>query len=229
LDLQKIATSNAISQLQIEEETRLNPELECAFNPYTKNLLVRNAGDAPAFMIYMKTSVVCVSSNVALDLDYYRNGPGTTFPAIGKKLTLEPGEQGEVDSLLVPDMNRLMEFWNRFGDDVLVRIFVEYERPAPSYRRYSGYFNFVFDPLEERLVTEEENPTIQEIVNRYNAIPRPQQYPVRYIPNNPTNHWDVWSDWKGGVEKGGVMAMSGKLPSSTNSITIIRGAWTKHH
>jgi hypothetical protein len=30
LELQKIATSNAIHQIDIEEETRLNPELECA-------------------------------------------------------------------------------------------------------------------------------------------------------------------------------------------------------
>src|SRR5438876_745814 len=42
LELQKIATSNAMHQIQIEEETRLNPELECAYDPYKQSFVIRN-------------------------------------------------------------------------------------------------------------------------------------------------------------------------------------------
>src|SRR5438045_6697805 len=68
LELQKVATSNAISQLQIEEETRLNPELECAYNPYGGVFAVRNVGTKAAENIFLQTTVFSVSSNQVLQL-----------------------------------------------------------------------------------------------------------------------------------------------------------------
>jgi hypothetical protein len=42
LELQKVATSNAIHQIEIEEETRLNPELECAYDRDDKTFILWN-------------------------------------------------------------------------------------------------------------------------------------------------------------------------------------------
>jgi hypothetical protein len=196
LELQKVTTSNAISQLQIEEETRLNPELECAYDPINEGFILRNVGEAPAANIYLKTFVVCVTSNQVLELENFQK---TNFigPSLGKKTSLLPGEHGDVDEGHVPDMERLREFWNRFGDDVLVRFYVEYERSEPTYHRYSGYFNFLFN--YPHLLTEEESPSVNEAVHLFNSVPHEQQYPVIYKGKDATNEWDVWSDWKHGI------------------------------
>ena len=74
LELQKIATSYAIRQLQIEEETRKNPELECAYSYghiFTNyGFVLRNIGNAPATNVYLRVSAACVTSNLVYTLEY---------------------------------------------------------------------------------------------------------------------------------------------------------------
>jgi hypothetical protein len=224
LELQKLATSNVLHQIQIEEETRLNPDLECAYNPHSNHFVVRNAGTAPATTIYLaKTIVACVQSNQVLDFaDFRKDGPGIQFPSLVGKQILQPGEQADAAQVYVPDGDRLTEFWRRTGDYLLVRVYIEYERPAPAYRRYSGYFNFLFEPVAQRLVTAEENPSIREIVARYNSMPRAQHHPVLYRGGQ----WDIWSNWTLGTDNGGVVA--GTIGSGSNAVPVLRGGWTKH-
>ena len=100
LELQKVATSNAISQLQIEEETRLNPELECSYNWVGKIFLFRNVGTMPAENIFLQTRVFCVRSNDVLQLTPIRSNSGTILPPLEKPFLL-PGEIANANQVYV--------------------------------------------------------------------------------------------------------------------------------
>src|SRR5258707_11546119 len=128
LELQKLVTSNALRQLDIEEKTRLHPDLACAYDSINKLFVLHNGGSAPATNIFLTTSVLCVTSNQAVDFQGPHLGTGFSFPCLSSnKNSLLPGEQSYIAAFFTPEMGALREIWNEFGDDVLVRIRIDYE------------------------------------------------------------------------------------------------------
>jgi hypothetical protein len=192
-------------------------------------------GNAPAVNIYLRTIVECVSSNQIFFLFKYNpaiSAPEelrTKNPALVGKTVLLPGEHAKADEIYFPDMGWLNEFYARFGDDVLVRVYVIYERSGPAYHRNSGYFNFLFN-TPNRLLTEEERPSIHKILERYNSIPRSERFALYWNPGRPMNEWMLMKQGKFGewpdmpdVDFGGFSRSSG------SNIFVLQESWAKHH
>lgn len=226
LELQKIATSNAIQQLQIEEETRKNPELECAYSyghiVTNYGFVLRNVGNAPATNVYLRVSAACVTSNSVYTLEYCRVPIGNGMAPLVGKLMLTPGEQADVQDLYVPNIEWLQEVMIKYKGDILVRLYAEYERPAPNYRRYSGYFNFVFDRAIWGLQAAEGSPRVQQALERYNSISPSQRFEIwSPISRTRTNVWEVMDSIFGRDVAG--------MQSDNGSGSIKSLNWTKHN
>lgn len=220
LELQKIATSNAIHQLEIEEQTRLNPELECGYKygPFSTNygFVLRNVGSAQATNIYLRVSAACVTSNSVYALETTRVPIGSGVAPLVDKIVLAPGEQAAVQDLYFPNLDWLEAVRSKYDGDVLVRLYVEYERPQPIFRRYAGYFNFVFAQTPLGLKTAENSPRLQSILERYNSIPRTQRFSI-WSPIHFTNHWEIMTSNHGGVDMDNeTMAMKSLIWSKHN-------------
>ena len=228
LELQKVATSNAISQLEIEQETRLNPELECAYNWVGKVFVFRNVGSMAAENIFLQTRVFSVRSNAVLQLTPISSHTGTIFPPLEKPVLL-PGEVANANQVYVPDTQRIAEFWKEYKGEILVRIYVEYERIKPAYHRYSGFYYFTMNSDSESLIqnldiyrrflTEQEKPLAQKILEEFNSMPRDQYKTIAYF--GTTNMQEVRS----GFGEDGVDSV---IRGTTNSAVVI-GSWSKHH
>jgi hypothetical protein len=230
LELQKIATSNAISQLQIEEETRLNPELECAYNPYGGDFVIRNVGTMAAENIFLQTKVFSVLSNEVLELTPISRSTGTILPPLEKSILL-PGEIAKANQVYVPDTQEMAAFWGKFGGEILVRVYVTYERSKPAYHRYSGFFNFTLSGTPKfdadarvaksflMLLTEEEKPMMQKTLEQFNAMPRDQFKTVAWFGTNDMG------EMPSGPGDFGV----GSIVGATSNGVFILGSWAKHH
>ena len=228
LDLQKVATANAISQLKIEEETRLNPELECTYNSYGGDFVIRNVGTASAENIFLQTAVFSVRSNDVLQLTPIRAESGTILPPLGKQILL-PGETSTANKVYVPDTQRVAEFWNKFGGEILVRLYIAYERAKPTYHRYSGFYDFTMNSTSElaiqdqnefrKLLTEEEKPLLQKTLDQFSAMPRSQFKTIAYCGSNNMQEMPF------GFSDFGVNSLVG---ASSNGVFIL-GSWAKHH
>jgi hypothetical protein len=196
LELQKIATSNAIQQLQIEVETRKNPELECAYNlgqAFTNyGFVLRNVGNASATNIYLRVSASCITSNSVYTLEFCRIPMGDGIAPLVGKFQLAPGDRADVQDLYVPNVNWLEDVMLKYNSDILVRLYVEYEKPNPNYRRYSGCFNFVYSRnwFPGYLQTSEESPRVSQVLERFNSIPSSQRFMI-WSPIHRTNVWEV--------------------------------------
>jgi hypothetical protein len=228
LELQKITTSNELQQLQIEEETRLNPELECAYNPYYNNFLIRNVGTMPAENIFIQTMVFCVSSNGVFQLVPISAGTGTILPPLDKRILI-PGEAGTANQIYSPDAQWVTQFWEKYGGEILVRVYVVYERTKPTYNRYSGFFNFTMNPNPgvaspypkgyQKLFTEEEKPLIQNTLEQFNATPSDRFKIIAYFGSNEMK------EIPRGIEDQGINAIYG----ATSNSAFIWGSWAKQH
>lgn len=227
LELQKVATSNAISQLQIEEETRLNPELECGYNPFGSIFIFRNVGTMPAENIFLRTTVFCVCSNEVLGLTPISSESGTIIPPLDKRIVL-PGEIANANKIYSPDSQWVEELWKKYGGEILVRIYVTYERSKPTYNRYSGYYYFTMNSTAEigaqsqkcyqMFLTEEESPLIKNTLAQFNAMPRDRFKMVAYWGSTNMQEFPF------GPGDFGVNAM---YTGNTNG--AILGSWAKHH
>jgi hypothetical protein len=212
--------------LKIEQETRLNPELECSYNWASSGFIFRNIGDAAAQVMFLETSVYCVQSNEVLKLTPIRSSSGSITPPLNKFI-LNPGETANALDIYVPDMNWVTAFWKKYGGDLLIRVYVEFDRASPMYRRYSGYYNFSLDqdallfPSDTpkgmfRLLTEEENPYLLITLDKFNSIPANQFYMVVYYDN---------------MKKYLLFGQRGinNIVSMTTNGTFVIGSWAKLH
>ena len=231
LELQRISTSNAVQQLKVEQETRLHPELECG-NMLDEsrsprggfNFALRNVGTAPATNINMRTFVICVTSNRAVHLltNQQSRFRGIAPALSHRKTDLLPGEQANADGIFRLDAIALSEFENKFRGDVIVRIYVEYERTGTTYHRYSGHFNFLYNSygmFRNMLETEEQRPSIQQILENYSSMPASERDEALYFIDDKT----LTGTWR-------------MMPGFGESETAIGGReretpsnWTKHH
>jgi hypothetical protein len=228
LELQKIATSNAIHQIEIEEETRLNPELECAYDWADDVFLFRNVGTIAAKDIFLYTAVYSVHSSEVMQLYPFRRDSGSILPPLEKEV-LSPGETAKARQIYSPDKQWVTEFWGKYGGEILVRVFVEYNGAKSGYHRYSGYFNFTMNstaefaaqvPTQARFLTEEEKPSLQKTIEQFNATPRNQFKAVA---------------WFGGTNGMAVLPFD-TIDYGVNPIVSMRsngvfviGSWAKHH
>lgn len=224
LELQKVATSNAIQQLQIEVETRKNPELECAFycgQAFTNyGFVLRNVGNAAATNIYLRVSVACVTSNSVYTLQFFnRSSSSGENPLVGK-LFLNPGDQAAVQDFYVPVRDWLEETMLHYSGDVLVRLYVEYERPSPNFRRYSGCFVFIYDRPGLKLQAGAETPRLQQALDRFSSIPPANRFLIAG-PADRTNPWHIYESVYG-RDVGGMQS-----DSPVGAIKILN--WTKHN
>jgi hypothetical protein len=227
LELQKVATSNAISQLQIEQETRLNPELECAYNWAGKTFVFRNVGTMAAENIFLQTQVFSVHSNEVFRLSQTPGVSGTVIPPLEKQFLL-PGETANANQVYVPNTQYVAEFWKKYGGEILVRIYVEYERIKPTYHRYSGYYDFTMNSTSEsaiqnssfyrKYLTEEEKPLLQTTLAQFNAVPRDQYRNIVYFSNTNMQEFPI------GFGEDGIRSV---IIGRTNGVVI--GSWAKHH
>jgi hypothetical protein len=198
LELQKIITTNTVHELEIEEETRLYPELECMYDPFGNNFVIRNVGTTTAENIFLNTSVFSVSSNGVFQLSPISGFGGMVSPPL-EKVVLEPGQIAKVKPVYVPDLHFVTKFWQKYRGEILVRLYVEYEKTKPAYHRYSGHFNFTLNSnpeiaaqLAEKemkgsliFLTEEEKPSMQKTLDQFNAMPRDEFKCIAWL--GPTN------------------------------------------
>ena len=226
LELQKVATSNAIQQLQIEVETRKNPELECGYNlgqSFTNyGFVLRNIGNAPATNIYLRVSASCVTSNSVYTLEFCRVPMGSGVAPLVGELQLNPGGQADVQDLYVPNMNWLEDVMLKYNSDILVRLYIEYERPNPNYRRYSGSFDFVYSRnwIPGYLQTPEESPRVLQALERLRLIPPSQRFMI-WSPIHGTNVWEIMDSIHGRNVAG---------MDADNIVGPMRSLnWTKHN
>jgi hypothetical protein len=184
------------------------------------SFVLRNVGTATATNIFMSTTVALVTSNQVFCLDRYRHNTGEgmlTNGAFGftrsdgygltagiyvpplmastesAKDTLSPGEHANANPIFMPDFDVLLEFWNRFRGDVLVSVYVRYNREKPAFHTYSGHFNFLFQPHGIELQTEETLPGVRGTVDRYYSIPPSQRFTVEYNSQgtDDAKRWDI--------------------------------------
>lgn len=227
LQLQKVTTSNAIHQIEIEEETRLNPNLECAYNWADDSFLFRNVGTTAAKDIFLNTSVYSIRSNEVMQLDSFRLGSGSILPPLEKEVLL-PGETAKALQIYSPDKHWVAEFWKKYGGEILIRIFVEYNGVKPGYNRYSGYFNFTMSSNAkhemaspfQRFLTEEEKPSLQKTIEQYNATPREHFKVVEW--SGGTNDMEVLPFYLNDI---GVHSI---VSARSNGVFVL-GSWAKHH
>jgi len=229
LELQKIATSNAVHQIEIEEETRLNPELECAYDWVHDVFLFRNVGTTAAKEIFLHTAVYSVHSNEVLQLTPFRRDSGVVLPPLEKEV-LSPGETANANKVYLPDKQRVAEFWKKYGGEILVRVYVQYGAAKSGYNQYSGYFNFTMDSTAQivmqtpneyhKFLTEEEMPSLQKTVEQFNVIPRDQFKEVAWFGG--TNDMQEFPFGFGEIGVNSIVSMR------SNGVFVL-GSWAKLH
>jgi hypothetical protein len=210
--------------LKIEQATRLNPELECGYNWVGGELMFRNVGDAVARVWFLEPSIYCVQSNRVLKLYHFA---GSTTPPLGT-LELNPGKVATANKVYSLNRNGIAQFWRKYQGDLLIRIYVEYDRENPTYHRYSGYYNFTVDrdmldlanPDEFffRLLTEEEDPHLRTIIDRFNSTPDENFTMVQFVATNE------FLEYRMIMERG----LQSPIVGTSNGVSRF-GGWAKLH
>jgi hypothetical protein len=230
LGVQRTALSNAVTQITIEQETRLNPELECGYNWIAEKFMFRNVGDAPTEVCFLRTFVYLVKSNDVYILCPIRHdyNPSYAGPPLDKSL-LNPGEIAHASTNFTPNFSWIAESFKKLGDcDVLISIHIEYNRMTTTFRNYSGDFYFTINRSELsfpkdvpqssfHLMTESEVPYIRNIIEHRNAVPEWKYF-----------FWDV--GMSNGVPQIPIFypGYGSVIMGATNS-TWIMGGWAKMH
>jgi hypothetical protein len=185
-------------------------------------------GTIAAKDIFLYTAVYSIRSNEVMQLHPFRRDSGTILPPLEKEVLL-PGETSKAREIYSPDKQWVAEFWQKYGGEILVRIFIEYNGAKLGYHRYSGYFNFTMNstaefaaqiPAQARFLTEEEKPSLQQTIEQFNATPRDQFRAVARFGG--TNGMAV-------VPFGAIDYGVNPIVSMRSNGVFVIGSWAKHH
>lgn len=217
---------SAKETLTIEQETRLNPELECGYNWVGGDFMLKNVGDADANVTVFYAEIYFVQTNQVQK--FYYQPLNQIYPPVNPQL-IPPGGLSYMVPKTVPDFKEAAVAWKKFGGDILIRLYINYERNTPTYRKYSGYYDFTMEgtilrladnsPLPPTifLLTEEEAPYLHKIVENFNATSEKQFFTASKGPGTNFYYLDA-----------GLVRRYSSIVGATNA-SWVNGSWAKLH